>query len=232
MKNSTIIFLLIGATIFSSFRSGESCESFFPNKVGSKWELTSYDAKDKISSVSKSHLTAIKDIDGGLEATINIEVVDPKQKSLSKGDVLMRCTNDNFYMDMSNMFPKDQMAGMEGVEVEFTNMYMEFPSNPVAGQELADAESTMTMKMNGIAMMTMTIITTNRKIEGYENVTTPAGTYNCMKYSSDTEVKSMMMKTKSHSVMWMAKNVGNVKMETFDDKEKLTSKMLLTAFSE
>lgn len=231
MKKLTLVYLLTGLVLFSSFRSGNNCESFFPNKIGTKWELSSYDAKDKLSSVSKSELTALNDITGGLEATINIEVIDNKGKSMSKGDVTMKCTQDAFYMDMSNMFPTD-MAGMEGVEMEITNSFMEFPSNPVAGQTLADAESTMTMKMNGVALMTMTMKTTNRKIEGYESVTTPAGTYNCMKYSSDTEVKSTMFTNKSHSIMWMAKNVGTVKMESYDDKNKLDSKMLLTSFSE
>lgn len=215
-----------------SFKSGNTCESFFPQKVGTKWEMTSYNDKDKVLSKSKSELASVDDIEGGLAATINIETFDDKNKSMSKGSVVMKCTGDKFYMDMSNMFPKDQMAGMQDAEVEMTNEYMEFPSNPVAGQTLPDAESTMTMKMNGMTMMTMTIKMTNRKVEGYEDVTTPAGTFHCIKYVADSEVKSMMFKSKSHSITYMAKNVGSVKMESFDEKGNLQSKMLLTAFSE
>ncbi len=232
MKKSTAAYLLISIVLLTAFRSGNTCESFFPNKIGTKWELTTYDAKDKIASVSKSQLTGLKDISGGLEATINIEVIDNTGKSMSNGDVIMKCDGETYYMDMSNMFGTGQMPAMEGVEIEVSNSIMEFPSNPVAGQTLADAESTMSMKMNGIVIMSTTIKTINRKIEGYENITTPAGTYNCMKYSSDTEVKSKMFFSKSHSVMWMAKNVGTVKMESYDDKEKINSKMILTAFSE
>jgi hypothetical protein len=229
LKNTSYI---IAAFILFSFKSGNTCESYFPQKIGTKWELTNYNEKDKVVSKSRSELVSVNDIKGGLEATINIETFDDKDKSMSKGSVTMKCTDDKFYMDMGNMFPKDQMAGMEGAEIEMTNEFMEFPSNPTVGQVLPDAESTMTMKMNGMNMMTMTIKMTNRKIEGYEDVTTPAGTFHCVKYSSDSEVKSMMFKTKSHSIMYMAKNVGNVKMESFDDKGKLQSKMLLTAFSE
>ena len=72
--------------------------------------------------------------------------------------------------------------------------------------------------------------TTNRKVEGTETITTPAGTYNCVKYSSDTEVSSTMFKSKSKSTMYMAKNVGMVKMESYDDKGKLQTKQLLTSF--
>lgn len=82
----------------------------------------------------------------------------------------------------------------------------------------------MTMKMNGVALMTMTMKTTNRKIEGYESVTTPAGTYNCMKYSSDTEVKTTMFTNKSHSVMWMAKMSALLKWRVMMIKEKCNQK--------
>jgi len=215
----------------SSFKSDNTCDSFFPKNVGSSWEMTSYDAKDKVVSKSISKLTAIKDVADGLEATINIEIFDEKNKSLNKGDVTMKCTQESFYMDMSTMFQSDQFEAMEGVSIEVTNQYMEFPSNPVAGQTLPDAESTMTITMGGMPLMTTKIKTTNRKIEGTESVTTPAGTFNCIKYTFDTEVISTMFKSKSKSTMYMAKNVGNVKMESYDDKGKLQSKQLLTAFN-
>jgi len=231
MKSFKIFLYVATAILLVAFKSNNTCDSFFPQNVGAKWELTSYNDKDKVVSKSRSELMSVNDIDGGLEAVVGIETLDDKEKSMSKGEVILRCTNDNFYMDMSNMFPKDQMAGVEGAEIEMTNEFMEFPSNPVAGQTLPDAESTMTVKVNGVQMMSTSIKSTNRKIEGFEDVTTPAGTYHCVKYSSDTEVKSMMFKSKGHSVMYMAKNVGTVKMESFDEKGKLQSKMLLTSFS-
>ncbi len=231
MKNSTLLLCTLVLLMASAFKSDNTCDSFFPQNVGSSWEMTSYDAKDKVASKSVSKLTAIKDVADGLEATINIELFDDKNKSLNKGEVTMKCTQEAFYMDMSNMFATDQFEGMEGVSIEVTNQYMEFPSNPVAGQTLPDAESTMTITMSGMPLMTTKIKTTNRKIEGTESVTTPAGTFSCIKYTFDTEVSSTMFKSKSKSTMYMAKNVGNVKMESFDDKGKLQSKQLLTAFN-
>lgn len=231
MKKSITVLCALVMLIATAFKSDNNCESFFPNEIGTKWELTSYDAKDKIVNKSISHLTDLKNVADGLEATINIEIFDQKDKSINKGDVVMKCTQEKFYMDMSNFFPKDQYAKMEGVSIEVTDQYMEFPSNPVAGQTLPDAESSMTITMNGIAFMSMKMKTTNRKVEGNESVTTPAGTYNCVKYTYDTEVSSSMFKSKSKSTMYMAKNVGMVKMESYDDGGKFQSKQLLTSFS-
>lgn len=234
MKNITTLITVILLITVSAFTIENTCESFFPQKVGSSWEMTSYDAKDKTTSKSISTLTTISDLADGLEATINIEVFDDKNKSMSKGDVIMQCTGDKFLMDMSNMFPKETMAGMEGmgnVSIEISDQYLEFPAHPTVGQTLPDASSTMTIKMGDVAFMTMKINTTNRKIEGIENVTTPAGTFSCYKYTSDSEVSSTMFKSKSTTVMYMAKNVGSVKTETFDEKGKFMSKQLLTSFT-
>ncbi len=230
MKQTTILVCSLVLLMATAFKSDNNCESFFPNEVGTKWELTNYDAKDKVTSKSLSQLTGIKNVADGMEATINIEIFDDKNKSLNKGDVIMKCTQDKFLMDMSNMFPKDQFNGMNDVSIEISDQYMEFPSNPVAGQTLPDDESTMTVSMNGMTIMSMKMKTTNRKVEGTETITTPAGTYNCVKYSSDTEVSSTMFKSKSKSTMYMAKNVGMVKMESYDDKGKLQTKQLLTSF--
>lgn len=228
----TFLSLALACTLFISaaFIPGESCETYFANKVGTKFEQTNYDAKGKVTSVTEGTVKSYDAIDGGFASTINMIIKDAKGKESTNGDVTMKCQDDKFYMDMSNMFPKD-MAAIEGAEIEIDNGYTEFPADPVAGQTMPDQTSTMTVKMNGTTFMTMTMKTTNRKIDGFESVTTPAGTYDCVKYSSDTEVKSMFT-MKSHSVMWMSKNVGVVKMENYDDKGKLQGSQLLTKFTE
>ncbi len=231
MKPARTVIAAATALALISFKSGNTCESFFPQNPGTKWETTSYNEKDKVLSVSKSELLSIADIDGGIEATIKSDIYDDKQKLLNSGEVKMQCTNDHFYMDMSGMFNSAQMAGIEGAEINMTNEFMEFPSNPVAGQMLADASSTMTMSLNGMQVMSMTINITNRKVEGTETITTPAGTFVCMKFSEDTETKSMMMNNKGHSVMWLSRNVGMIKVESWDEKGKLQSKNVLTSFS-
>ena len=231
MKKTLTLLTVLVIVITSAFKIANTCESFFPQKTGTKWEISNYDKKNKVVGKGKYELLSLTDITGGLEAKVGIESFDSKDNSVMKGDMTMKCQDDKFYMDMSNMFPQQQMAGMEGMEMEMTNQYLEFPSNPVAGQTLSDAETTMTMKMNGMQIMSMTMLMTNRKIEGYSDVTTPAGTYNCVKYTCDSQMKSKMFNTTSHSVMYMSKNVGMVKVESYNDKNELESTSVLTSYS-
>lgn len=234
MRTLKLLLLLATAAALFSFRPGNSCDAYFPLKPGTKWEQTTYDAKDKMLSTVKGELLSVSDIPNGLEATMSVESFDSKEKSMNKGEMSMKCDGDKFYMDMSKLFQTGPIQGMEGMDIkmEMTNEYMDFPTHPVAGQTLPDVTSTMTMTMNGVAMMTTTITMTNRKVEGFESVTTPAGTFDCVKFSYNTESKSKMMDMKSSTMMWMCKNTGMVKMENYDDKGKLESKNILTAFSE
>lgn len=230
MKPIHVLSIAVLFLTFSSFIPGDNCESYFASEVGTTWEQTSYDAKNKVTGRTTGKVKAYDAITGGFAATMEMAMFDDKNKPVTKGDVIMKCQDDKFYMDMSNMFPKD-MAEIEGAEIEIDNEFSTFPNNPVPGQTLPDETSTMTVKLNGMAIMTMTIKTTNRKIEGFESVTTPAGTYNCVKYTSDSEVKSMFT-MKSRTVMYMSKHVGAVKVENYDDKGKLQGTQVLTKFDD
>jgi len=230
MKKLKFAPVLLLLTALLAFSPADVCESYFATKVGTKWEQTSYDSKNKVSGRSVGEVIAVDAENDGFKTTMMIEAFDQKDNSMNKGEVVMECKGDKFYINVSDMLTKG-MAGIEGAEVEMDNVMLEFPSHPVAGQTLPDMTSTITVKLNGTPIMTMSVKTTNRKIEGFETITTTAGTFDCVKYSSDITATSIMT-GKSRSVMWMAKNVGSVKSETYDDKGKLTGSQVLTKFEE
>jgi hypothetical protein len=231
MKNFISTCIIFTTICLCAFKSDNICESYFVSEKGATSEITNYDASDKMISKSVSTVTDVKESDGGIEATVHTEVSDKNSKPTTSGNVTFKCTGDKFYMDMSGMMPNENSDKMKDMTVEMDNQYMEFPSNPTAGEKLPDASSKMTMKMNGTAVMTMTINVTDRIIEKEEMVTTTAGTFKCIKYSSTSTVTSKMFTKSSKSNMWLAKNTGMVKSETYDDTGKLQYYMLLTAFT-
>jgi hypothetical protein len=79
-----------------------------------------------------------------------------------------------------------------------------------------------------MAIMNMTINVSNRKVEAVENLTTPAGTFECYKISFDVATK-MMINVKSKGVEWFAKGIGMVKNETYDSNGKLLGSNVLTS---
>ncbi|MEZ5015234.1 MAG: hypothetical protein R2794_13175 [Chitinophagales bacterium] len=206
------------------------CEAFFATDKGSKWEMTNYDEKDKVMSRSAGEVIDVQETGDGIETKLHVITYDNKDKTLHEGDLLMRCDDAGFHMDMSGMFPAQMtQQGMENATMEISGEFMDFPSNLSVGMALPDVESTMTISMGGFSMSNKIMIT-NRKIEARESVTTPAGTFDCFKMSDDVSVTTMGITNTSHGVSWYAYGVGAVKTEGYDKKGKLQSKSILTKF--
>jgi hypothetical protein len=193
-------------------------------------EYKNYDKKDKYTGKQIHQIVEMQDIEGGREAKIATQTFDDKDEEIIAGSFFIQCIDEVFYIDMSNMLPADMTESMQEMEMEIGGEYMEFPKNPSAGQKLPDADMNVAAKMNGTTIMNITVHVTDRMVEGFETITTPAGTFECMRYSESAEVK-MIFKVKTKSVSWYAKGVGTVKSESYNDKGKLEGTMLLTSFS-
>jgi hypothetical protein len=220
---SYIIILLV----FSSFASDDFCYKYFPAKPGVVYEMTSYNAKDKMVSISEGTILEAQKTDAGFMVKVGTKVFDEKRKEIMSGDYVAKCENDKFYMDMSNIVPQEMLAGMQDMEMEMTGGFMEFPTNPEAGQQLPDADMTLKFMSGGATIMTLTANITDRKVEGFETVTTPAGTFNCVKFSETMNMK-MLFKFTAKSITWMAEDVGVVKSESYNEKGKLEGYSLMT----
>ena len=99
--------------------------------------------------------------------------------------------------------------------------------NAQPGASLPDASVSMALKM-GFVNMKMAADVTNRKVEAIEDVTVPAGTFKCLKLTSDVNATVMGMNVKSNSTEWYAKGIGLVKSESYDKSGKVQSTMHLT----
>lgn len=227
MKYRLIILTALSFIVLTSFVSDDNCEGYFPYKEGTELEYTHYDKKGKEEGRSTMVLKEKKNTDKGLEIVMGTTVFDKKDNEAASGDFIVRCEGDKFYMDMNNMLPPETLEAMGEMEVEVESDFLEFPSSPQAGQSLPDGTMKVTTSMNGIPMMTITVFVTDRKIEGFESITTPAGTFECLKYTFKTSTK-MMFTVETENITWMAKDVGNVRSESYS-KGKLEGYTELTS---
>lgn len=216
--------------ILSAFRSDNiNCESFYPTIEGASLQYAYYDDKEKITGYSKQSVINVKDYNDGVEVTMQLETTDKKGENPYTGEMTFRCEGNKFYMDMSNMLPAEMMDAYKDMEIEMNAEYLEFPTNPTVGQTLPDGSMTMKINNAGMTLMTMTVDVTNRKVDGFETITTPAGTFECVKFSQTTNTKAVF-KMVSNSTTWFAKDVGMVRSEDYNDKGKLRSVQVLTDF--
>jgi hypothetical protein len=231
MKNKVSFFmaaflLAFGGNLFSQ----DVCNSsYMPFDKGASFELTNYDKKGKLNSTVSHKITDLKEADGGFVASVEMETKDQKGKSLTNGKYTMECRDDKVSVDVSSMMNAESMAGFSNMEVEMSGNALEFPNRLDPGTTLPDASMVMKAKSGGMSLFSMTMNITERKVEGTETITTPAGTFDCVKMSQSSEMKAIMKK-KFKSTAWYAKGVGMVKSENYDDKGKLESSTVLTKF--
>ncbi len=69
-----------------------------------------------------------------------------------------------------------------------------------------------------------------RKVVGEEKITTNAGTFHCMIFEQLSEMRVLGIKQKAIVKTWYAKNVGDVKSETYSTGGKLRSRTILEEF--
>lgn len=229
MMKTLKLFSIIGFSfILLPVIKSQDCKMFFPSKEGTEMELTSYDAKNKVTGSTHEKIIGKETIPNGVRIKFESENFDKKGQSQFKGEYSVKCENGTFYFEMNDMMSGESMKSYKKEDVEIKSDDLDMPANLAVGQTLKDGTLSIVMKNSTIQMMNMTIAVKNRKVVAIETITTPAGTYECYKITFDVETK-MMFKMQSKGAEWIAKDVGMVKSESYDKNGKLAGSTLLTS---
>ena len=201
--------------------------TFFPTKAGMILLYAHQDDKGKVDSYTRH---TFKNVEGsGSNLTISY-VVEAFDKNMKPQGSEIPCTvvikDDVVILDMNEMFVDQQKVS--DIKVEITGAPMELPGNLQPGQSLKDANMTMTMEM-GIIKMRTDIKVTDIKCEAIEDVTVQAGTFTCHKVTQTVTTTVMRRDLVGTTVTWYAPNIGTVKSETYNNKNKLTGRMELAS---
>ncbi len=227
MKKAAFLLLM---TFWSSIVFAQDCDAFYAVKKGVKLGYAYFDAKDKMTSSSETVVTEVKSVGSSLEAQMFITMKDKNNKPTFEGASKVVCKEDAVYLDITNLLgPQTQSFGK--MEVSLSGDGVVLPNKLKAGQKLADSHNEIKLGMNGTAIMTMTYDISEHIVEAEEQVTTPAGTFDCFRVSYQMSSKTLLVNTTVKVVQWFAKGVGVVKSETFDKKGNLDSRMVLQLFT-
>jgi predicted RND superfamily exporter protein len=222
-----VLFFLIGIL---SLTAQDNCSKFYPMTEGVTIEYTNYNKKGKVEGVS-SYIVTNSDTDGNTtNATMAINLKDEKGKEIYSTDYKLSCTGNMVTLDYESLLPSDMMNQYGDMDIEVSGNDIEIPNDLSVGQNLADANVTMNISMSGINMK-IAVDMLKRKVEKKENVTTPAGTYDCYVLYSENQSKVMMANQVYPSRVWLAEGVGMVKQETYKKNGDLMSSTMLTAYS-
>ncbi len=230
-----LLISLLSLSLFAASAFAQCNNAFYSLEEGSEFEMTTYNKKDKLQSRVVNAISEVDENGDAYEATFHSTIYDKNDEMVSDGEFVVICEDGNIRVDMQRLTSSmEQLTAYDEMEVESEVSFLEIPSSLEVGQSLPDGRTTIKVKMgeSNMAMTTMNINVVNRKVEAKENLTTPAGTFECFKITYDTDINTKMMgfsnKTSFSSAEWVARGVGVVKTESYDKKGRLNSYSLLT----
>lgn len=219
----TLITLLLSLTLIIG-NSFAQCNPYFNLKEGNKWEITNYNGKGKYQGKQLNEIKALETSSDGWSATLGMKLYDKKNKVVYDKDVEMTCNDGTVILDMTRLIPDEQMQAFKDMNMKVDMDNIEIPEKLEAGMTLDDGSVTV----SGDMPMTMTVMITDRKVEGKETITTPAGTFECFKITYSVSTK-MIMNMKTTGVDFIAEDVGMVRNETYNNSGKLMGYSELTS---
>lgn len=223
-----IIFLLLFITLSPWVKAQDECSMYYPLKQGVKFQVTTYDKKNKPETVSDYEVMEVKNTSKGIVATIHGSFKDKKDRASGATDFDVICKDGKISIDFKSLMSPQLMDQLGEMEYDISGTNLDWPNDFKEGESLPDANLTMKIGMGGMNM-NMSVDIKNRKAHGRETITTPAGTFDCIIVTYDTEV-NMGVRQKMSSKEWIAKGIGMVKQET-SQNGKLQGTALLTEFS-
>jgi hypothetical protein len=222
------LFLSLIAMSFASLYA-QDCTPWFPFAEGTVFEYSFFDKKDKLSSRIEYVVKEVTKDGSGMAATVESTFFDKKDKEAGAFEFNVSCADGNYRANVSN-FMNPALKEMFGtVEMTVTGDDLVIPKDIKVGDKLPDANSHMETAM-GVITMKMDMEVTNREVVGKDKVTTPAGSFDAFKVTSDEHIKMSIMNRSSSSIYYYAPGYGQVRYEYFDKKGNMDSYMLLTKF--
>jgi hypothetical protein len=199
------------------------CNPFFDLEEGTSWEMTNYDKKDNVQGRQVTTVKTLNETSAGWEAILHLVMFDKKDKEQFDQELEVACSEGIIKMDMSRFIPAEMMN--PDMKMEVTSENIQWPADLEVGQTLPDASVLIDM-----GMMKITTNITDRKVEGKETITTPAGTFECYKVTYTTKMK-LMGEREFSGVDYISEKVGVVKTLSYDKKGNLSGYTQLTKFN-
>ena len=216
----------------------DACTDYIWFKKGASMTFEGKDGKGK--NVYQSKMNVINVTTKGDVTIGEVQMTDDKKNEFT---MEFKCTDDKLYMDfasaikqaMAKSSPEAPTDAVDNLEMNFSDGFMSFPKNMQPGQDLDDATFTMKTNSGGMGMQ-MTSSVVNRKVVAKESVTTPAGTFDCVKVTGTRKTTARILGKDRNmgkplvETVWFAPGIGTVKQENYTENGKLESTNQLIEF--
>ncbi len=201
-------------------------------KTGMQFEMSTFDAKNKPTGKISYSVKDVRKEGSSTVMDMTAQFEEEKGKQRPPYSVRYTCTGDELVADLSGMMQSMQ-SNMKDMELKMKMNKLVYPSKLSAGQKLSDGQLEAELITNGTTMSTMAMTIANRQVDGQQSITTPAGTFDTYKITSDMNMENrvfgMPIRSSMRVVSYRALNqILDVKSETYNKNGKLMGYTLLT----
>lgn len=229
MKKLILIIPLLAGCL--QLVSAQTCSQFINTLNGKKLTYSNQNADGK--ALGKFIYSTTKKDES--TATVHTEMFDKANKAIGTGDSELICAGQSIKMDMKAFIPASSMKQFSNMQMTGDAKYLTYPVDLKAGQKLDDGTVTINIGNNGQQMGNMQLNIVNRNVEQTENVSTPAGSFDCFKITYDVNFKMTMMGIgipfNIKTTEWYSPKLGRfVKSESYKG-DKMIGRMTLEAIN-
>lgn len=212
------IYLLL-LSLFSLNAFSQDCIPYFPADQGHVLQYNNYNAKGKL--ISRTRKTVLKSTVtvNGLVITIKTMETTPEGINLFDNQSQVKCVSGRYFIGMKNYLNAEMKELNADYTVRYQNEFIELPMELEIGEQLPDGKI-VAMANTEKGEVQHSLEVKYRQVEGIQQITTAAGTFNCYKITyvvfTNTEKQSEVLCSE-----WVALGVGIVKFEMYDKKERV-----------
>lgn len=183
---------------------------------GAEIKYVQLDARGKETGTTVTTIDKVTGSGKHFDVTQTMTIYD------KKGEVIMPAMTVESSIDDGAV----SMALNGGLAVEIDSDVPVIPAQMEVGQDLGTGE----MRVNVSGLFVTQEITLN-KVVAREEITVPAGTYDCFVVEQNITVKLGPIKVSSVQKTWYSRGIGMVKSESYDKKGKIATSQQLASIA-
>lgn len=215
-------FLTALATILTLGSAFSQVKTWISTDVGNTYLYEMTDAKGKVTGYTLNRITGVGTDEGKTTIYYHSYSLDTNFKQgLHLTDIMAWTYNGTFHADSKSALSSASMNLEKVTEVKGSGLKL--PEEVEVGHVMGDVSVSIPMILD--------VKQTGMHVAARESLTTPAGTFDCIRIDADLESKALFIKMSGSGQQYYAKGVGLVKSTTYNKKGGVMGGQTLVAIN-
>jgi hypothetical protein len=223
---------LLAMILFMPALLAGNCGYYLPLVEGRGIQLQHFNQRDRLQSTQEVTVQKVDRQGDRLVATMHTRMLDQRDREMHQATFTVICDGNQLLLDVQSLLDPGVMEGFKGMEVRIDSDHMVMPNSLSAGQDLPDAALSMKVLAGGVEFADVSLSISGRTVEGREQISVPAGTFESYRVSYHTHMETRAMgipvRMSGKTIEFHAPGVGAVRTETYDERERLQGYTVLS----